>query len=132
MKKLQFVFLISCISLFASPTLAQGALKSGPNKVRTYYPNGELSTVSLYRKGQLVCYLDYFQNGQLFQRIHFSDGEYHGKYWIWSEEEGRLIKGKMRNGKYFSGEFEMWNNEAIDPAVYLFRRGLKIHKSEID
>lgn len=102
--------------------IAQESYSLKNRKVQTYFPDGKLSTLSIYRKGQLIRYFDYFPNGQLFQRIHFKNDKYHGKYWIWNEEEERVVKGIMKNGKPYRGEFETWPEEGSGSVFLKFKR----------
>ncbi len=125
-----FFLIITSLGGLAQPHLIDSSsqkelLSQNPKsgKIHTYFPDGSLSTVNTYRKGQLFLYLDYLPNGQLFQRIAFKDNLYHGVYQIWSEEEGSLIKGKMRNGFPYSGKFEVWDEEIKKYRILNYRKG---------
>lgn len=92
-------------------------------KSYSYHPDGSVSTICSYKKGELVRYLDYFNGGQLFQKLNFRKQEFHGAYQIWSEEEGRLLKGKMKNGSPYSGEFDQWDEEIKRYKTLNYRKG---------
>lgn len=106
---------------------AEGLKNKGRRKVLTYFPSGEISNISYFKNGQLVKYLDYFPNKLLIQKIEFKDGEYNGKYWMWSEKRNKLIKGRMLMGRPISGDFENWNNELQQYQIIKFHKGKIIH-----
>lgn len=106
-----------------SPDVIRSAGKDKTVKSYTYHTDGSVSTISSFRKGELVHYLDYFYEGKLFQKLKFRKQVYHGAYQIWSEEEGRLLKGKMKNGNPYSGEFDQWDEEKKRYRTLHYRKG---------
>ncbi|MDO8969026.1 toxin-antitoxin system YwqK family antitoxin [Algoriphagus sp.] len=111
-------------SLFSLPPDEVGfARKNKTVKLHTYHPDGSVSTISSYKNGELAHYLDYFQGGQLFQKLNFRKQKFYGAYQIWSEEEGRLLKGKMKNGSPYSGEFDQWDEEEKRYRTLNYRKG---------
>jgi antitoxin component YwqK of YwqJK toxin-antitoxin module len=106
-----------------SPDEIRSAGKDKKVKSYTYHPDGSVSTISSYKNGELVRYLDYFNGGQLFQKLNFRKKEFHGAYQIWSEEEGRLLKGKMKKRSPYSGEFDRWDEELKGYRTLRYRKG---------
>ena len=92
-------------------------------KVISYFPSGEVSSISYYKKGYLIKYIDYFQNGAIFQHINYKNELYHGKYMMWNEDLNMLLKGKMKNGKPYSGNFEKYLRESGKYEIQIYKKG---------
>lgn len=92
-------------------------------KEKSYYPSGEVSSISFYKNGKLKKYIDYFHDGRIFQHLNYKNELYHGKYMMWNEDLNILIKGKMKNGKPYSGKFEKYSKENENYEIQIYRKG---------
>lgn len=92
-------------------------------KQTIYTKEGKLHTITHYRKGQMVRYRDYFQDGSLFQDIRYHQGIEHGKYLMYNEVAEIVLEGKKRNGNPHSGQFDKWDTEISEYRILTYRRG---------
>ena len=131
------LFLISIPSLaqesttfldYLSSTSTLAPRKEPPYTGRqiSYHKNGKLHTIIHYRKGQMVRYRDYLRNGGLFQDLGFKNGVDHGKYHMYNEVVEIVFKGKMKNGKRYSGQFDQWDPEIKEYRVLTYKNGMVI------
>lgn len=104
---------------------------SSKRKITTFFPDGKASNLSYYRKGELYRFIDFLPNGQLFQDLRFKNGEFHGRYLIWNEMAMCLIKGKMKNGLPYTGDFERWHENSKQYKIMTYKKGRLIRTTDL-
>lgn len=128
------LLLLLLISLYPAVSFAQEPIPTStllpaknPNpyngKDKRYNLDGNLNTITHYRKGQMVRYRDYFKDGGIFQDFSYRNGEYHGRHLDYNEVVERVFNGKMRNNHPYSGQFDEWDEEAKEYRILTYRKG---------
>ena len=95
-----------------------------------YTKEGKLHTVIHYQKGEIVRYRDYFRDGELFQDISYRNGVEHGRYLMYNEVAEVVLKGKKKDGNYYSGQFDQWDKAIYAYLILTYNRG-KVVKSQL-